>query len=544
MSMRAKHLFILSLVALSTGARAQHAPAGDTVMKGATIEVLQSYKPQVKQAPKPEWIPQLPPADTAHPTFNYEVPQQSLYYTYSSLPLRPLALGKDPLSLPFENYVKLGAGNLSTLCLDAGIGCIKGDNYETAIHLHHISQSGSIANEKSALSGLEAEGILHNDFSDWHALISAERNQYHYYGYDHDLFTYNAGDIQQTYTTIRAVVDTKNKPDSNEKFTYNPAINASLYTAALNTTETTIGFNSPFWYQFDPTVQGQLSVIGAFTGLKTNIASSNNNFVEALPGINLRTGGFNGHAFLGLAAGESKNYMLPDIMAAYTIPDTKFGISAGWQSLLRRNTYEELSSENPYIFNTYPVMQSRSDELYVGLTGGAGNFLTFSGKASWLNYSGLPSFLNDNALTDNKQFQVVYDNTNAISLQLAARYKVADIWSAGATGSFFQYMNGSQQHVWNEPEMKIKGDFSVLLFSKLSLSAYMELLGGIYVQNIGGNTKTLTPGVDAGFSAEYQLIKRLSVFAQVNNLFNDKYQSWYGYEAYGLNIYGGIRFKF
>ena len=105
-------------------------------------------------------------------------------------------------------------------------------------------------------------------------------------------------------------------------------------------------------------------------------------------------------------------------------------------------------------------------------------------------------------------------------------------------------MNGSQQHVWNEPEMKIKGDFSVLLFSKLSLSAYMELLGGIYVRDISGNTKTLTPGVDAGFSAEYQLIKRLSVFAQVNNLFNDKYQRWYGYEAYGLNIYGGIRFKF
>jgi len=542
--MRVKHLFILSLVAVATGARAQHAPAGDTVMKGATIEVLQSYKPQVKQAPKPEWMPQLPPADTSHPTFSYDVPQQSLYYTYSSLPLRPLALGKDPLALPFENYVKLGAGNLSTLYLDAGIGSIKGSNYETAIHLHHISQSGSIDNEKTALSGIEAEGILHNDFSDWHALINVERNQYYYYGYDHDRFIYNANDVKQTYTTIRAVVDTKNKPDSNEKFTYNPSINASLYTAALNTTETTIGFNAPFMYQFDPAVQGQVSVLGAVTGLKTDLGTSNNNFIELLPGINVHTGGYSGHALLGFVAGESKGYVLPDIMAAYAIPDTKFGISAGWQSLLRRNTYEELSTENPYIFNAYTVTQSRSDELYAGLTGSVGNYLSFSGRASWWNYSGLPAFLNEGPMTGDKQFVVLYDNTNALSLQLAARYKVADIWTAGATGTFYHFMNGSLPHIWNEPQIKIKGDFSVLLFDKLSVSAYLALMGGTYALDISGNTQTLAPAFDAGFGAEYPLIKRLTVFAQVNNLFDDKYQRFYGYQAYGLNVYGGLRLKF
>src|ERR1035438_6671239 len=101
--MRLQPLFILMTLGISFGARAQQpAPGKDTVMKGATIEVLQAYKPQVKQAPKPEWIPQLPPQDTTHPAFNYDdVPQQSLYYTYTSLPLHPLALGKDIRDLPF-----------------------------------------------------------------------------------------------------------------------------------------------------------------------------------------------------------------------------------------------------------------------------------------------------------------------------------------------------------------------------------------------------------------------------------------------------------
>src|SRR5579872_3014402 len=158
--MSVRHLFIWILLGAAFGAKAQHAQ--DTILKGSTIEVLQSYKPQIKQAPKPEWIPQLPPADTAHPTFTYDVPQQTLYYTYSSLPLRPLALGREIPRLPFANYIKLGAGNLSTLYLDAGIGSISGAHYETGIHVHYLSQMGDIKNQQSSSAGLEAEWLQHN----------------------------------------------------------------------------------------------------------------------------------------------------------------------------------------------------------------------------------------------------------------------------------------------------------------------------------------------------------------------------------------------
>src|SRR4051812_22485699 len=112
--MHVKYFLVLSFLAGALSAAAQHAPGSDTVLKGSTIEVIQAYKPQIKQAPKPEWVPQLPPADTSHPSFTYDVPQQTLYYTYSSMPLRPLALGKEAAQLPFPDYVKLGGGNLST----------------------------------------------------------------------------------------------------------------------------------------------------------------------------------------------------------------------------------------------------------------------------------------------------------------------------------------------------------------------------------------------------------------------------------------------
>ena len=533
--MSVKSLFILILLVATYGAMAQRtAPANDTVMKGTTIEVIQSYKPKVKQAPKPEWIPQLPPADTTHPSFSYDVPQQTLYYSYSSLPLRPLALGRDTISLPFRNYIKAGGGNLSTLFLDAGIGSISGPGYETAIHLHHLSQKGDIKYQQTSLSGVEADEMLHRDNSEWHIGIIGERNQYYNYGENYQ----SADSLRKTYTTARLCVDMKNKADSTEKLNYHPAINASYYGARYNTSEVTVGFDAPVTYKFDPAIEAQLALKGAITNYSANSVSTSNNIIELLPGINIHTGQLSGHSLLGFALGLSSGiYVLPDILAAYKIPDTKLMVSGGWQASLRQNTYEQLSAENPYL-NVYTVQQTRKDEIFAHVQGSSGDHLTYSGRLSWFSYDQLPSFLND--MGTQKQFYVLYERANAISLQAGVRYQVANKWSAGITGEFYNF----DKYVWQEPDMKIKCDFIVTPFSKLSVTAYLALIGGIYARDIAGNIVKLETITDAGINAEYQIIPRLSVFAQVNNLFNDKYQRWLGYQAYGLNIYGGLRLKF
>src|SRR5687768_8101356 len=139
----------------------QRGSSKDTLLKGATIEILQSYKPEVKNTPKPEFATNLPPVDTTTPRLDYDVPQQSLSYTYSSTPLRPLALGSDSVENMFANYVKLGGGNLSTLYLDAGIGSFNSFNYESNLNVHHISQAGNIEFQKTSLSSLDADGTLH-----------------------------------------------------------------------------------------------------------------------------------------------------------------------------------------------------------------------------------------------------------------------------------------------------------------------------------------------------------------------------------------------
>ncbi len=540
--MRIKSFLVLMFVAGAFSAKAQRAPGSDTVLKGSTIEVIQAYKPQIKSAPKPEWVPQVPPADTTHPSFTYDVPQQTLYYTYSSMPLRPLALGKEAAKLPYPNYVKLGGGNFSTVFLDAGIAQFYGQGYETNIHLHHISQSGTLTDQRTALSGIEAEGMLHTAKADWHATVSGERNQYSFYGGDRTVLL-TADSMKQVYTAIRAAIDVKNREDSSTLLTYHPAINASFYNARFDANEINLGFNAPVVYKFSKAIDGQAAILGSLVNYTAGTVTQNNNFLEVLPGIRFHEDHVSGHALFGFALGkDSKTYFLPDVEGAYAIPNTKFTVSAGWKASLRQNTYEQLTTENPYLYSFDSIRQTRSDEVFLNLLGSYGDHLSFSGRISYWDNKELPTFLND--LGDMKHFYVRYQDAKAISFKLGARYQVANIWSVGATADFYGFYGQSDPHVWGQPNLKIKGDFMVVPIRKLTVTAYLALLNGIYARDASHNPVKLNMIADLGANAEYQLISRLSAFVQVSNLFSDKYQRWNGYPVYGLNIYGGLRLKF
>jgi len=543
--MRVKPIIILALLMAGFTARAQRAaPGSDTVLKGSTIEVIQSYKPRVKQSPKPEWKPQLPPVDTSRPSFSTDVPQQTLYYTYNSPPLRPLALGKSLNELPYQSYVKLGGGNRSTIYADLGTGAIHGEDYETSIHGHHISQEGNIVNQQTSLSGLELAGAKHNATGDLNASLSGSHNRYYYYGYDHILHNYSSESVSQAYTSVQLAADMVNRKDTSTKLDYHPGIRASYYGAKYNTNEITASFAAPVTYTVNKTLALAVNLEGAVTNYKTGGISTANNYVMAAPGLKLQFNEYySAHALAGVAYGKGGNiYFLPDAEVAFTMKDYLFKLSLGWKANLRQNTYEQLSTENPYLVSAYQVAQTKRDEIFGMVQGSLGNHFSYSGRASFWNYTNLATYLNDSG--DQKAFYVRYQDVKALSFQASARYHIAGKWSAGLTGEWYSFLQSTDQFVWHTPSLSIKGDFQFAVTPKLDVSAYGIILGGIHARDFAGNSVTLKTIADIGASAEYKIIPRLSAFVQLNNLLNSKYQRWMGYEVYGFNIYGGLRLKF
>jgi len=523
------------------------ATPGDTALKGGTtIEVIQSYKPEIKQAPKPEPSPSLPPVDTSHPNFKYNVPPQNLFYTYGSLPLRPLALDHDSIKNSFPNYVKGALGNLSTLYLDAGVGGLRGKDYETAFHLHSISQKGSIQYQQSTLSDLQADASYHTSGILLHAGANCLRNQFYYYGYDHDKLNYSNDSLKQTFTGVKLQLDLQNEPSGYSRIRYHPGFYVSSYSDNFKASEIGYGFAVPVRYQLDTTLQIGVNFNGDLAQLKSGNTSTSNNVLSFAPGLIYQKGTFNGSAFCAAAIGQKGGtQFLPDISASLGTHNNSIVFSAGWQEILHQNTYQQLSTENPYIYNQYEVRQTLSSEIFAALNGRVGDHISYSARLGFWHYNDMPLFVNNSY--DQKQFNILYDNSiDGISINGQVHYKVSNVFAIGLGTTVFNHGNSTTTYLWGIPTFKLKADLLVRPLPGLSITAYLNMLDGIYAPINGNlnNPDKLKAIFDLGGNVEYDLIKRLSVFVQINNLVNSQNQRWLGYTAYGFNIYGGIRFKF
>ena len=548
--MRIKPLSILSAAIFIVPVVHAQQRNADTALKGSTIEVIQSYKPQVRKAPKPEWLPQLPPADTSRPVLTYDVPQQTLYYSYTSGQLRPLALGRDSMLIPFPNYIKAGGGNLSTLYLDAGIGSIRGRNYDGSLHMHHISQKGSIDKQQTALSGFEAEGMIRAGKIDWTGKAEVERNQYFFYGTDPLLIPVPANtDQKQNFLLARLSASAVNRSMLSGKIQYYPTINVTSYSGRFNASDIGTNISSPFYYKLDSTITLKATAAISLSQMKFVDQKIGSNIASLTPGIVL-TSKLYGEAMAGIALGKGgKLYILPQVIANYDIPQTNLRLTGGWHAVLRQNTYEQLTTENPYLYTNYTqifpgtgLRQTRSDEVFASVSASQGSHLTYTATVSWWNFTNLVTYLGQ--YTNPLMFSVIYDDVSAVSLRAGARYTQSSKWSAGISGEFYNYYQGTQKYAWHQPAVSVRGDFSIKPTKDLSVSVYTIIMGGIYSIDHSGKAMMLKPIADIGCYGEYNILTRLSVFLQGSNLMNNKYERWKGYQSYGLNVYGGLRLKF
>lgn len=531
---------ILSVAVLSFLCMNSYAQKKDTVLKDQTIEIIQSYKPAVKQAPKPVFSPDLPPADTSHPAFQYDVPQQVLSYSYTAMPIRPLALGKDSSALPFPGYVKFGGGNLSTIYLDAGTGHLKGENYTTAIHLHHLQQQGDLKYQRTAFTGLEANGNYTTKAMRYNGGVEMLRNQYALYGGYTD--TGNAAP-KHVYTGVSLAVDALNEMPNTAGVNYHPAVKMGLY-GREGMTETMFNLSIPASKKLDDNFTVSASVNMSLANL--NIASGSsfsNNILQFAPKIAYKENGFNGHLGIKPTVGKGgSGYILPDIYLDYKIPNALFHVFAGWDGSLQQNTFQQLTSYNPYLSSSYIIKQTRQDELFGGLGFGIGNNFNFSGKVSYRDYKNLPMFIN-NFGADNSFF-ILYDDVKAVSMEGTLRYDIATIFSLKLSGAYYNYFQHTNDRVYHEPALRFNADFSFRPFRNFTFTAYSRVLDGIYAINEANITVKNKAAFDVGLGGEYNIVQRLSLFLNINNLFNNKYERWYNYEAYGFNIFGGLRVKF
>jgi hypothetical protein len=519
----------------------------DTTIKSTTLEVYQVFQPELKPIVKPEISPTLPPADKEPTPQQYEVPQQTLYYSYRSLPLRPLALGKDTGHLPPQNYVLLGGGNFSTILAEAGLVNLRGENWKASVQGRYLTQEGNIKNQVYRSLNIQGAATYTTESHLLDVGLKVRRNVYGRYGYDHDAFNYSMDDVRMPYFSAGITLGVRNTYPGPWDIDYHPQISVGAFDAKQGH-ETTVDFSLPATKRFDSSLSFQLAINGWFDWISA-IASIGNNrtnhVLQFAPALDFRNGDLHGHIGLSPTIGEGAGMLLlPDITVGFKLFN-HLSIDGGWQAQRIQNTMQQLTTANPYLFpGLFPARQTTRHEVFGNASLALGKHMSVWGRVAWQLHDPLPLFVSS-PTSDGKDFMLVYDeNVQAIVWGGGIRYAIGEDFSVGAEGTWYNFYKHSFSHVWGEPSVRLKGDVRWRVINGLTLSTYAEVLDNIWAYNALGEDVKQRGVFDFGAAGEYNFASTLSAFIRAENLLGRKNERWLDYPSFGFNIYGGLRFRF
>ena len=72
----------------------------------------------------------------------------------------------------------------------------------------------------------------------------------------------------------------------------------------------------------------------------------------------------------------------------------------------------------------------------------------------------------------------------------------------------------------------------------------MTVLGKRWAMSPYKVTEQLKPAFDFQVGADYKIMDDLAAFAEIHNLFHQKYELYYNYPSLGFELFVGIKYRF
>jgi hypothetical protein len=189
-------------------------------------------------------------------------------------------------------------------------------------------------------------------------------------------------------------------------------------------------------------------------------------------------------------------------------------------------------------------LNTREYELYGGFRSGLGKHFDLEAKASFISIKNMPLFVND--AVDGKTF-LLRNEAEITNLRIQGElgYRGNDnlLFNAGAAINIFSGLNDNER-AWGTLPFEMNASVHWRPANKLLLNGTAYLFaGGPYLRSDNTDAQG-GGGADLSIGMEYAVTRNWSAWLGLNNLLNSRYARWNNYPVYGLNILGGVRFRF
>lgn len=571
-----------------------------TLDQNVTVE--RDYKPVIQDAGKLNSVPEImkpntQKTSTSYSDFNFPMPIGLNIQTLSAAELI-----HQRQKAPNGTYVRVGLGSSFNNILDFALPIINSPKTKLDLNLNHFAILGSKQHVKSDLN------LMFNQYFDNLDLYAGIDTRFEYFNYYGNNFKNHKDSTFTDFSTLKTDMDAKydeltfvrtnrtartlkldeiaNNPKNENlwrfktfvgvrslpntmKTSYHAELGYQTFDARNGLTEnnihTKLGFNTAEDKNrlgIDLEMQNMIyksDIAGPISNVWDTYAvfSMNPYYSFERGNWNVRLGVKSSFSF---AHGKPFNPS-PDISAEWKAVPKWLSIYAGASGDYSVNTLDKMYSENRWLFSDLRVKDTYTPiNAYFGLkVKPVYNLLVdafvsyryidnqyfFINKDYKYNYNASAFIIGDpiESVIYSNRFNVIYSEASLTKVGLRANYNMRNFLNVELKGVYNGWTTANTARAWNMPKWESALSANISVIRDLNLSANIFVDGERFAKFDSFELR-MKPKVDINIGASYSYLNWLSLFAKVNNLINNRYEEFAGYEVQGLNVMVGAAFSF
>jgi hypothetical protein len=534
------------------------------------VTIVGSYDPSINDAFKINSKPEIIEPELQQTEFNFQLPDTRQKTSIELNTIKAVALRNGNKSVKYDNFLKLGFGSRISPYIDFYHSKTEKGNYNFNANLYHYSSFNNIKDySASPMSNTHAkvnyQKFMNNHILDMGFKYGIKTNRF--YGYvpnDWPGINIPESELKQMFNLIKVNVGVASNYKRKSKLHHDIKLSAYYYFDLFKTSEMNADVRFDLHQGFDVVEMldyQNLGLKGGFTFYSNNDSLNNSSefFINVVPYFKANYGVFNFNAGLnfGLKNDSSSSFHFwPDIEVQMNIVPGSFTIFAGIDGKLQKQSYYDLTTENPYLS---PIAELRwlkeKFNIFGGIKVSIAQNAGFQLKTGWKTFQDMAFFINTGDYTmpwllpsgPLNKFITVYDNGSQFYTEASISIRAGKNFKLNMGGEYYAYNLDSLDKAYHKPLTKAFLGGSYLFGEKAKFSTELIFNGKRYALDTNGLTPTeveLDSYIDLNIEFEYRVNENLAAFINGTNLLNNNYHQFYSYPVQGFQIMAGITYRF
>lgn len=528
------------------------------------VTIVGAFQPSLKDATKlntkPEAIEMALQQSSSQPSYLERI---ALTLTEAELISPLLTVNIKEKDQRYRNFLQTGMGsNLSPMFLFTHHSALSSSG-SFNLELQHLSSWINMPDfapspwmQNKAKAGYRH--TLNNHILHTNLLYSFNSNNF--YGFKPDDFqgiAFTNKDIRQHHQNIGAETGVASNYRNANALHHHAKLGFHRYSNFYGFAENSLKLDGklskePDLFRFDGKQLIELEVDGGFFGTSDSLKNQTNEFGFSIrPIIGLKGSFYEVKAGIRFSMqSDSLSQWLahPMVSGRLFIFDEKMEFYAGLDGKIQRNSLPELTSENPFLTPALPGYWS--NDRYVFSTGIKSGLVKGLDLHAGLQYNETDNdgfYVTDTLNPFHNQFKLVHDYTKRLRFLGEASYQFSNQLVIKLLFAHDQYTTDTISMAWHRPRISFSARGEYRLDEKLRLQLEFLYMGDRYAPEwISGSQVSvkMKDVYDLNMGTSYAINERLGVFARLNNVLHNRYQRFYSYPVQGIQLFGGITYRF